>query len=65
MTSVVTPLSLGEFHEFKTGDVDFLYMVPSGGIFAVSPAGREYRRGGPDEIQQGSRPRKGRRGRPQ
>ena len=41
MTSVVTPLSLGEFHEFNTGDVDFLYMVPSGGIFAVSPAGRE------------------------
>ncbi len=41
MTSAVTQLALGEFHQFKTGDVDFLYLVPSGGIFAVSPAGRE------------------------
>jgi uncharacterized protein len=41
MTSAVTPLSLAEFHEFATEETDFLYLVPSGGIFAISPAARQ------------------------
>ncbi len=40
MTSAVTPLSLAEFHQFQTGEVDFVYLVPSGGVFAISPAAR-------------------------
>ena len=40
MTAVATPLSRGEFHHFQTAGVDFLYLVPSGGVFAVSPAGK-------------------------
>ncbi len=34
----LAPLSLAEFHEFTTQGTQFLYLVPSGGIFAVSPA---------------------------
>jgi uncharacterized protein len=31
--------SKAEFHPFHAAGVDFLYLAPSGGIFAVSPAG--------------------------
>ncbi len=41
MTSAVTPLSLAEFHQFQTGEVNFVYLVPSGGVFAISPAARQ------------------------
>ncbi|MDX2180060.1 MAG: quinohemoprotein amine dehydrogenase maturation protein [Bryobacteraceae bacterium] len=41
MVATAAPVKLGEFHAFRASNVDFLYLVPSGGIFAVSPAGRE------------------------
>lgn len=34
-------VSLGEGHRFQGGDIDFLYLVPSGGIFALDPLSRQ------------------------
>ena len=31
----MTAYSAGEFHRFNSGDAEFLYLVPSGGIFAL------------------------------
>ena len=31
----MTAYSVGEFHRFNSSDKEFLYLVPSGGIFAL------------------------------
>ena len=37
MSAVATSYQLGEFHPFRAGDHDFIYLVPSGGIFELTP----------------------------
>ncbi len=39
--AAAAPLALGEFHGFQAADQEFAYLVPSGGIFALSPVAAE------------------------
>ena len=44
MSAVLTPAlpyRLGEYHPFESAGARFLYLVPSGAIFALDDIGRE------------------------
>ncbi|MDX2269320.1 MAG: quinohemoprotein amine dehydrogenase maturation protein [Bryobacter sp.] len=48
-------LQLSEFHNFAAGGNEFLYLVPSGGIFAIDPMAKQalaHLSGGPQSAQQ-------------
>ncbi len=38
MSAITTSYRLGEYHPFQSGEHDFIYLVPSGGIFELTPA---------------------------